>query len=40
MLQHKTFKKDDILKDFEANSKSKKEHYIWSYILRPNSKGK
>lgn len=35
MMQHKTYKKEDVMKDFETSETSKKEHYIWSYVIRP-----
>ena len=34
MLQHKTYKKADLLKDFDQGGQ-KKDKYIWSYIIRP-----
>lgn len=34
MLQHKTYKKADLLKEFDQGGQ-KKDKYIWSYIIRP-----
>jgi len=35
MMTHKTFKKEDVLSDFAKTKKEKKDHYVWSYIIRP-----
>lgn len=35
MMTHKTFKKEDVLSDFAKTKKESKEHYVWSYIIRP-----
>lgn len=40
MMRHKTYKKEDVMKDFEASQETKKEHYIWSYVIRPVRKDK
>lgn len=35
MMTHKTFRKEDVLNDFDKTKKESKEHYVWSYIIRP-----
>ena len=35
MIAHKTYKKEDVLDDFAKTKKENKDHYVWSYIIRP-----